>query len=666
MTTLFDKIKEVTELGATSGFEAPVRNYLRKTITPLVDEVQTDGLGGIFGIKHSQAENAPKVLVAAHMDEVGFMIKEIKPDGTFRVVELGGWNPLVVSSQRFTLHTRDGRVYPVISGSVPPHFLRASGGAASLPSVSDIVFDAGFANQEEANAYGVFPGDVIIPESETMKKAKALLAQKGIGYPAVDSESRIALEGLTTAAEIPSDEDLAKAIDNFYKETKVELPAAGKWYYISNLSPAGKSLYLMIGANGTVGVTENKADATAFEVAEPMLFKTIEGKYLFPATELQDDAADKELKLEKLAITDLDITKQMGLLNLYGYFNTTKTGKVLNAYLAVNHEKKVLVTDDHDSAPTFTETYSTAIQFVETVKPLKMIDMKCTAKPTIISDGMDELTLTFDEKEGLQMAEGTVVKLCKGDGTEIETLNVTVDAEKANVIHVNVASVDNGKYLIAFPEGALSYKESGIVYKNNKVNVEIEVAKSIPFKYTYTGFSYSPLSIFIKDVDLNNFTIGNSHYNYTDQPQGLVVDESKEVELRQVDSDKLIRKGHFKRVASMPGIPDCPEAYQIEFDTPILEGELKPNNYTFVFKAATYGDYNFGKYLQGAASPQECYVNAESTVTLTVDNDKATGISNVTVDGTKNAIIYDIYGRKVTKINQPGIYIVNGKKVIKK
>ena len=114
MTTLFDKIKEVTELSATSGFEAPVRDYLRNNITPLVDEVQTDGLGGIFGIKHSQAENAPKVLVAAHMDEVGFMIKEIKADGTFRVVELGGWNPLVVSSQRFTLHTRDGRTYPVI------------------------------------------------------------------------------------------------------------------------------------------------------------------------------------------------------------------------------------------------------------------------------------------------------------------------------------------------------------------------------------------------------------------------------------------------------------------------------------------------------------------------------------------------------------------------
>ena len=116
-----------------------------------------------------------------------------------------------------------------------------------------------------------------ISDSETMKKAKALLTQKGIGYPAADSESRVALEKLTTATDVPSDEELAKAIDNFYKETNVELPAVGKWYYISNLNPAGESLYLKIDAEGTVGVTEKKDDATAFVVAEPMLFKTIEG-----------------------------------------------------------------------------------------------------------------------------------------------------------------------------------------------------------------------------------------------------------------------------------------------------------------------------------------------------------------------------------------------------
>ena len=99
---------------------------------------KTDGLGGIFGAKHSEAIDAPRVLVAAHMDEVGFMVSEIKPDGTFRVVQIGGWNPLVVSSQRFKLFTSSGVEIPVISGSVPPHLTRGTGGP-SLPRIEDIV-----------------------------------------------------------------------------------------------------------------------------------------------------------------------------------------------------------------------------------------------------------------------------------------------------------------------------------------------------------------------------------------------------------------------------------------------------------------------------------------------------------------------------------------------
>ena len=83
MTDLFSKIKEVTEIPAISGHEAPVRDYLRQQLTPHVDEIVTDGLGGIFGVKHSTAADAPRILVAAHMDEVGFMISEIKADGTF-------------------------------------------------------------------------------------------------------------------------------------------------------------------------------------------------------------------------------------------------------------------------------------------------------------------------------------------------------------------------------------------------------------------------------------------------------------------------------------------------------------------------------------------------------------------------------------------------------
>ncbi|EMC04212.1 glutamyl aminopeptidase [Streptococcus mutans] len=171
MTELFDKIKEITELDGIAGYEHKIRDFFRQKMTPFVDEVETDGLGGLFGIKHSKLERAPRVMVAAHMDEVGFMVSDIKEDGTLRAVAIGGWNPLVISSQRFTLYTRTEQAIPVISGSVPPHFLRGNNGGASLPKVEDIVFDAGFTDKTEAESFGITPGDIIIPKSEAILTA---------------------------------------------------------------------------------------------------------------------------------------------------------------------------------------------------------------------------------------------------------------------------------------------------------------------------------------------------------------------------------------------------------------------------------------------------------------------------------------------------------------
>ena len=166
--TTFKRIKELTELQGTSGFEEDIRAYLKKEMTPLVDDIQQDGLGGIFGLKNA-GEDAPRVMVAAHMDEVGFMLTEITSRGLFKVVPLGGWNPYVVSAQRFTLKTKKGN-YPCISSSVPPHLLRGTGGQTQV-KVEDILFDAGFESKEEALEYGVLPGDTIVPQVETVKTA---------------------------------------------------------------------------------------------------------------------------------------------------------------------------------------------------------------------------------------------------------------------------------------------------------------------------------------------------------------------------------------------------------------------------------------------------------------------------------------------------------------
>lgn len=165
----FLRIKELTELQGTSGFEEDIRAYMTEKMTPLVDEIQYDGLGGVFGLRNNEAADAPRIMVAAHMDEVGFMLTNIQDNGLFRVVPLGGWNPYVVSAQRFTLKTSKGN-YPCISSSVPPHLLRGTNGQSKV-EVTDILFDAGFDSKAEAENFGVRPGDTIVPQTETIKTA---------------------------------------------------------------------------------------------------------------------------------------------------------------------------------------------------------------------------------------------------------------------------------------------------------------------------------------------------------------------------------------------------------------------------------------------------------------------------------------------------------------
>ncbi|HAJ69885.1 MAG: glutamyl aminopeptidase [Alkalibacterium gilvum] len=161
-------IKKTTQLQGTSGFEHNIRTFMREEMSPFVDELDYDGLGGVFGVKHSENKEAPKLMVAAHMDEVGFMVSSITKNGLMKVLPLGGWNPYVVSSQRFTLQTKMGN-YPVVSSSVPPHLLKNK--ESKKLSIEDILFDGGFESKDEAEAFGVRPGDPLVPDVETIETA---------------------------------------------------------------------------------------------------------------------------------------------------------------------------------------------------------------------------------------------------------------------------------------------------------------------------------------------------------------------------------------------------------------------------------------------------------------------------------------------------------------
>lgn len=149
---------------------------MNKHIAPYADEVTTDGLGSLIAKKVGDA-NGPKVMVAGHLDEVGFMITQIDDKGFLRFQTVGGWWSQVMLAQRVTIVTRKGDVTGVI-GSKPPHILSPE--ARKKPvEIKDMFIDIGASSREEATEWGVRPGDMVVPyfEFTVMNNEKLLLAK---------------------------------------------------------------------------------------------------------------------------------------------------------------------------------------------------------------------------------------------------------------------------------------------------------------------------------------------------------------------------------------------------------------------------------------------------------------------------------------------------------
>ena len=94
---------------------------MKKELEKYSDELIQDRLGGVFGVRKGP-ENAPKIMVAGHMDEVGFMVSSITKNGMIRFQTLGGWWSQVMLAQRVDVHTDHGPIPGVVS-STPPHLL---------------------------------------------------------------------------------------------------------------------------------------------------------------------------------------------------------------------------------------------------------------------------------------------------------------------------------------------------------------------------------------------------------------------------------------------------------------------------------------------------------------------------------------------------------------
>ncbi|AIF43249.1 M42 family metallopeptidase [Virgibacillus sp. SK37] len=169
-------LKDLTDARGIPGNEKEARDVMEKYITPYADEVFTDNLGSLIAKKTGE-ENGPKIMVAGHLDEVGFMVTRIDDKGFVYFQTVGGWWSQVMLAQRVTIMGKNGDVTGVI-GSKPPHILSPE--ARKKPvDIKDMFIDIGASSKEEAENFGVKPGDSIVPyfEFTQLKNEKMLLAK---------------------------------------------------------------------------------------------------------------------------------------------------------------------------------------------------------------------------------------------------------------------------------------------------------------------------------------------------------------------------------------------------------------------------------------------------------------------------------------------------------
>lgn len=150
--------KTLTELQGAPGHEHLVRKFMKSELEKYADEVIQDNLGSVYGVRKGKG---PKVMVAGHMDEVGFMVTQITDNGMLRFQTLGGWWSQVLLAQRVQVMTANGPVIGVI-GSIPPHLLQPEQRNKPM-EIKNMLIDIGADDKEDVERIGVKPGDFIVP-----------------------------------------------------------------------------------------------------------------------------------------------------------------------------------------------------------------------------------------------------------------------------------------------------------------------------------------------------------------------------------------------------------------------------------------------------------------------------------------------------------------------
>lgn len=148
---------------APSGYEKECAYLWRDIMAPLTDETRLDRNGNVICTLHGTDEKAPSIMVFAHLDTLGFIVRRIEDDGFVQVDRLGGIPEKVLPGLRLAIRTEDGRFVPGVFGNKAHHATSADE-KYKVDVVTSLFVDVGVSSREEVNAMGIHVGCPVIYE----------------------------------------------------------------------------------------------------------------------------------------------------------------------------------------------------------------------------------------------------------------------------------------------------------------------------------------------------------------------------------------------------------------------------------------------------------------------------------------------------------------------
>jgi endoglucanase len=155
-----ETLQKLADAAGPPGFEEPVRALLVGMMKPLASSLAYDGMGSIIA---TQGTGGPKIMVDAHMDELGGMVRRVTPNGLLTMQMLGGWLDQALPDQRWVIIGSKGPV-KAVTGIRDIHVVPADERTKVYPRDS-LFLDVGARNEAEVREMGISPGDPIVPDA---------------------------------------------------------------------------------------------------------------------------------------------------------------------------------------------------------------------------------------------------------------------------------------------------------------------------------------------------------------------------------------------------------------------------------------------------------------------------------------------------------------------